>query len=84
MALGLIAIDLGAGRTRADQAVDHAVGIELLAQRGQQVERGQELAIIHARRSADAERVAERCRGAIRVGVGRLLQGKLVLERVDE
>jgi pyrimidine-nucleoside phosphorylase len=32
--IGLAAVAMGAGRTRADQRVDHAVGIEILAPRG--------------------------------------------------
>ncbi|HTN85748.1 MAG TPA: thymidine phosphorylase, partial [Sorangium sp.] len=42
--IGLSAVALGAGRTRADQRVDPAVGIELAAVRGDRVDRGAPLA----------------------------------------
>jgi pyrimidine-nucleoside phosphorylase len=48
--LGSCAIGLGAGRLRADQRVDPAAGIELLARPGERVQRGQPLAILHAAR----------------------------------
>ena len=42
--IGLSAVAMGAGRTRADHAVDPAVGIELEVTRGSRVERGAALA----------------------------------------
>jgi len=45
--LGELAVALGAGRTRADQAIDPRVGIELAVRRGDAVERGQPLAFLH-------------------------------------
>jgi pyrimidine-nucleoside phosphorylase len=47
--VGLTAVTMGAGRTRADQPVDHAVGIELCCARGEEVEAGQPLAMLHVR-----------------------------------
>jgi pyrimidine-nucleoside phosphorylase len=46
-ALGLLGVWLGAGRTRADQAVDPRVGIELCAQPGSRVEAQEPLAHLH-------------------------------------
>ncbi len=54
-----VALALGAGRTRADQAVDPRVGVELAVARGGRVERGQPLAFLHvARRAAPGAEVA--------------------------
>ena len=50
---------LGAGRLHPDQAVDHAVGIELLAKVGDRVEAGRIVARIHARDGQAAERAGE-------------------------
>jgi pyrimidine-nucleoside phosphorylase len=52
--IGLTAVALGAGRTRADQAVDPAVGIELLRAIGDRVEVGAPLARLHVRKPEDA------------------------------
>jgi pyrimidine-nucleoside phosphorylase len=54
--LGLAAVSMGAGRTRADQPVDHGVGIELAVTRGDRVEAGAPLARIALRKEDDALR----------------------------
>ncbi|MBB6730459.1 pyrimidine-nucleoside phosphorylase [Cohnella zeiphila] len=48
-AVGVAAMRLGAGRAAKDDAIDHAVGIELAAKRGDFVQRGGTLAYLHAR-----------------------------------
>ncbi|HSC85977.1 MAG TPA: thymidine phosphorylase [Polyangiaceae bacterium] len=63
-AVGLAAVELGAGRSRADQAVDPGVGIELCLKPGQQVRAGEELARVFARETARGERCVERVLGA--------------------
>jgi len=65
--LGLTAVAMGAGRTRADQPVDHAVGIEVLAPRGTKVERGQSLARLHVRTHAAGEAILQRVQDAFRI-----------------
>ncbi|WP_437745895.1 thymidine phosphorylase [Sorangium sp. So ce1504] len=81
--IGLSAVALGAGRTRADQRVDPAVGIELAAVRGDRVDRGAPLARIHARRADDARAAADRVRAAFRLGPAPAEAPALVLERVE-
>ncbi len=66
--IGLAGVAMGAGRTRADQKVDPAVGIELAVARGDRVERGGLLAKVYVRHTADAESVCARVRGAFTVG----------------
>jgi pyrimidine-nucleoside phosphorylase len=55
LAVGLAALHLGAGRSRKEEAIDHAVGVVCLKKRGERVEEGEPLAEVHARdrRSAD-------------------------------
>jgi pyrimidine-nucleoside phosphorylase len=53
--IALAAMELGAGRERKEDPVDHAVGVVCLAKHGERVERGQPLAEIHARDEAAAE-----------------------------
>ncbi len=49
LAVGQLAVHLGAGRTRAEQPVDPAVGIVLRKKPGERVARGQVLADLHLR-----------------------------------
>jgi pyrimidine-nucleoside phosphorylase len=81
--IGLSAVALGAGRTRADQRVDPAVGIELSALRGDRVDRGAPLALIHARRADEAQAAADRVRAAFRLGPAPAEAPALVLERIE-
>ncbi|XXY20925.1 thymidine phosphorylase [Sorangium sp. So ce216] len=81
--IGLSAVALGAGRTRADQRVDPAVGIELAAVRGDRVDRGAPLARVHARGADDARAAAARVRAAFQVGPAPAEAPALVLERIE-
>ncbi len=47
-AVGEASVDLGAGRTKKGDPIDHAVGFEILHKVGDQVEKGEPLFIIHA------------------------------------
>jgi thymidine phosphorylase len=82
-ALARIALELGAGRMRADQAVDPAVGIELAVQHGDCVERRQPLLYLHARNKSDAQKFTVRARAAFRISSRRPRPRKLVLQRLD-
>jgi pyrimidine-nucleoside phosphorylase len=67
-ALGELAITLGAGRTRAGDDVDPAVGIELRAEFGDAVEAGQPVAVVHARTGESADSVIMRLAELIEIG----------------
>jgi pyrimidine-nucleoside phosphorylase len=56
--VGLAAMDLGAGRTKKGEPVDHAVGVVLHKKIGDSVDQGEELCAIHAE-SEDAAQRAE-------------------------
>ncbi|BCX46391.1 thymidine phosphorylase [Haloferula helveola] len=51
--VGQAALQLGAGRSRADDGVDHAVGFDRLVKCGESVHQGQALCRIHARNKVD-------------------------------
>ena len=53
-AVGLAAMALGGGRTRADQPIDHRVGFGDVAGPGARVGPGRPLALVHARTEGDA------------------------------
>ena len=58
--VGETAVDLGAGRQKKGDPIDHTVGIEILQKVGDYVEEGQALFVIHASSKADAERAERR------------------------
>jgi thymidine phosphorylase len=66
--LGLAVIGLGGGRTRPDQTIDPAVGISGVLGTGRTVERGEPLALVHARDEAAARAAAARIAAAYRIG----------------
>ena len=81
--IGLAAVAMGAGRTRADQKVDPAVGIELLVGRGDRVERGAPLAKVYVRAAGDAEAARARVRAAFEIADNAAPAPPLVLGRID-
>jgi pyrimidine-nucleoside phosphorylase len=81
-ALGVLAIELGAGRTRADQKIDPSAGFELHAPVGARVSRGARLITIHAARKALARQVQERVAAAIVLGRAAPKARPLVLQRI--
>jgi pyrimidine-nucleoside phosphorylase len=80
--LGLTGVAMGAGRTRIDQAVDHAVGIELLVERGSRVRAGEPLALLHVHSRAAAEDLSPRVAAAFTLGDEAPKAPPLVLERI--
>jgi pyrimidine-nucleoside phosphorylase len=62
--VGLTAMELGAGRAKKGDSIDHSVGIEILNNVGDIVARGDTLAIVHACSKADARVAGERLRRA--------------------
>ena len=63
--VGLAVLALGGGRTRADQPIDHAVGISEIAGPGDRVGPGRPLALVHARTDTDAARAVAALRAAV-------------------
>jgi len=62
--VGETSVDLGAGRAKKDDDIDHAVGIEILREVGDQVKEGDDLFILHAKNRDDFEQARERLLGA--------------------
>ncbi len=62
--IGLSAVALGAGRTRADQPVDPAVGIRVHKKPGDRVAAGDLLAELEVHRATDVAAIAERVAAA--------------------
>jgi pyrimidine-nucleoside phosphorylase len=66
--VGVAALELGAGRRVKDEPVDHAVGVVCFAKRGDKVLAGDDLAEVHARDDAAAERAATAVLSAYELG----------------
>ena len=58
--VGLAVIELGGGRSRPDDAIDHRVGFDRLPPLGTRVEKGDEIGRVHAANADAAARAAER------------------------
>jgi thymidine phosphorylase len=83
-AVGLAVIDLGGGRRREDDAIDHAVGLTEVAAPGERVgPHGRPLAIVHARDAHAAAHAAQALAAAFRVGDRVLDENPAVLEIVS-
>ena len=68
LAVGIAALELGAGRRTKEDSIDHSVGVVLRAKRGDQVAEGDVLAEIHARDDASAERAIAAVLAAYEIG----------------
>jgi len=68
--VGLLAVRLGAGRSRKDETVDHAVGIRLLRHVGDHVEPSLPVAEVHARSEEMADQAAAELQTCFEVGEG--------------
>lgn len=65
--LGQLVIELGGGRQKLGDSVDHKVGLQVLVRVGDRIEAGQPLARVFARRAADLQRVKARILEVIHV-----------------
>jgi len=80
--VGLAIVTLGGGRTRADQAVDHTVGITDVVPVSGEVDQDRPVCTVHAR-TADAARIAaEQIRAAITVADTAPVEQPIVVERI--
>ncbi|MGC4093617.1 MAG: thymidine phosphorylase [Polyangiaceae bacterium] len=68
LTLGVVSVALGAGRARAEDAVDAAAGIELTVRVGTRVARGEPLGFLHASSRVRAESVQRRAQAAFELG----------------
>jgi pyrimidine-nucleoside phosphorylase len=82
LALGLVAVGLGAGRTRADQKVDPSAGIEIVAPIGTSVRAGDPVAFLHARTLSLARAELDRAAGAFSFGKRPVAPDPRVLSRI--
>jgi thymidine phosphorylase len=82
--IGLAVVELGGGRRRPEDAVDHSVGITGLLPVGAAVKPGDALAVVRARTDASAETAVATIRSAYALGESKPSRRKSVIRRVSE
>ncbi len=80
--IGLAVVSLGGGRSRADDTIDHSVGISRIVPVGAEVAAGETLALVHARAHGEAERAAAIVHGSYAIGPARPAAQKAILRRI--
>jgi thymidine phosphorylase len=81
--LGLAVVELGGGRRRAQDAIDHAVGLDRLLGLGAAVEPDTPLARVHASSPAAAHRAAMRVRAAYGITEAPPAEAPLIHARIS-
>jgi len=83
--LGRVAAELGAGRRRVDEELDHGAGVLVHSRIGDRVETGQPLAtLLLGERVVDEARLAERVRDSFEIDDQPVERPALILGTVDE
>jgi pyrimidine-nucleoside phosphorylase len=82
--VGLAGLELGVGRKKKDDRVDHAAGIVIEAPVGARVRVGDPLAVVHARSEELARSVVSRLQMAWRLSASEVKRPPHVLARVDK
>ena len=84
-AVGMIVVQLGGGRHRAEDGIDPAVGLSMIRGVGEETGPGTPLALIHAASDADAERAEAALLAAFRIGSEQVRPPALVVgDATDE
>lgn len=81
--IGMIVVALGGGRVRADEPVDHSVGLTHILPLGSRVEAGDPLVTIHARDEDSWHMAANLIQQYIQISNGFIEQDELILSRIN-
>ncbi len=81
-AVGMVGVVIGAGRQRAEDAVDPQAGIVLFKKLGDRVEKGEPLAEIHTNQESSLEEAEAKLRAAITIGQAPSQLPALILKRM--
>ena len=82
--VGLVALELGAGRLRKEDKVDPSAGLVIQRQVGDPVHAGDTLVLVDARTREQAEKLAPRLRAAWKLSLSQVTRPPHVLARVDK
>ena len=81
---GLVIVALGGGRTRPQDGIDHAVGVDQIRPLGTAVRAGDPIARIHARDEAAAERAIAAWQACVQISDTPRTPGEVVLKRITQ
>jgi thymidine phosphorylase len=81
--VGLVVLSLGGGRRRAEDTIDHSVGLTDVCAPGEEVGANRPLAIVHAASRDDADAACRSLRTAIQVGDQAPTQRPVIVERIS-
>jgi pyrimidine-nucleoside phosphorylase len=84
LAVGMASLELGAGRVRKEDKVDHAAGLVIEAAVGAHVRAGDPLVVVHARTEDLIRKVTPRLQQAWRLSATEVRRPPHVLARVDK
>lgn len=65
--VGRAIADIGGGRVRAEDGVDHAVGYSCTVKLGDRIRKGDEIGVIYCRKKSQGESAGEKLRGAYKI-----------------
>jgi thymidine phosphorylase len=81
--VGLAVVQLGGGRRRAEDRIDHSVGLTDLCTANQELTIDSPIATIHATSELDWQLAAERLKSAVRLSPDRIEVPAVIRERVE-
>ena len=80
--IGMIIVGLGGGRRRADESIDHSVGLTAMVQIGQHVTKGEPLAYVHAASPDAATWAAGLMAEAVTIGAEAIKATPVIRDRI--
>jgi thymidine phosphorylase len=83
LAIGSIVLQLGGGRTKTDDVIDYAAGIDSLVQQGEHIEKGQPLMRLLAKNKSLAESQLNTALASITLTPEKTDIRKLILEQLS-
>lgn len=81
--LGLAVVELGGGRIRPGDEIDHRVGLDRILPLGTRVEKGEPIAYVHAADQEAADRVAAKVAGLYTLTDVPVLARPVILKRIE-
>lgn len=83
LALGNAIVEIGGGRTRAEDAIDHAVGFASEKKIGDKIVSGEPFGVLYCRDENQAHLISEKLQNAYRIGERPPKDCKLIREIID-